>query len=135
MSTARTVANTLRSFAVARPITPRVESRFLSISSPRFNAEVSEAVRKPTTSGPLPYFIHRTNSKNLPVYQRKKTQGPKLETQIRKIEGDVGVLKDHLVEALQISKDDITVNRTTNQILIKGHCRQKVMDLLTALGF
>lgn len=78
----------------------------------------------------LPYFVNRTASKELPVYQLKKAGGNKLLTQIRKIDGKPDVLRDELEKWLGMKAGDAVVNPVTRHVVLKGHHRQAVRKFL-----
>ena len=87
---------------------------------------------KSTTSEP--YFVHRTASSNLPVYLLTKSGGNLKQTIVRKLEGDIAILRDQLREFLKIEKkEDIKINPLTKHVVIKvrsaiwtSHCEANV---------
>ena len=64
------------------------------------------------------YFVHRTASQELPVYQRRE-QGTKLTTMVQKIDGDIIALRDQLKKELRIKEGHIAANMITKKIKIK----------------
>lgn len=70
----------------------------------------------PATKHAGGYFVARSPSNNLPIYEDKKT-GPR--TLLRKIEGDAHALKLELMRQLQMDDDKVAVNPRTNHIRIK----------------
>ncbi|KAI9892640.1 MAG: hypothetical protein M1814_001333 [Vezdaea aestivalis] len=85
-----------------------------------------------TTSAPAPiptqvpkpkpqevYYVQRTKSRNLPVYQEAKRGGNKLQTKIQKVEGDAQELRKQLVQALQTGDKDVMLNGLTLNIIVK----------------
>lgn len=77
-----------------------------------------------------PYFVQRTKSQNLPVYSLAKSGGTKKLTQIRKITGDILVLRQELKDHLGLKEDDIAINHLTQQVLVKGWKRADVCEYL-----
>ncbi|KAI9707141.1 MAG: hypothetical protein M1836_000101 [Candelina mexicana] len=73
----------------------------------------------PPTASPEPYIVHRTPSRQLPIYLDAKRGGNLHQTRIRKIEGNITELRNQLQQALQIPPKDIAVNQLTRHILIK----------------
>lgn len=80
---------------------------------------------KPSAQGdaaalsPLPYHVHRTASQKLPIYHLAKRGGNLHQTRIRKIEGDVGKLREELVASLALKEETVVINRLTGHIIIK----------------
>lgn len=66
----------------------------------------------------LLYHVTRTKSQQLPVYTDVKNSNRKL-TLVRKIAGNVNVLKNELQEYIGLANDRIAVNDLTNNIVIK----------------
>lgn len=92
----------------------------------------------PTTPGelsPLPYYVGRTPSEQLPVYHLAKRGGNLHQTLVKKIQGDVHALKKELKEVLQLDKEHITVNPINNSIIMKGWLRSEVADFLRKRHF
>lgn len=83
----------------------------------------------------LPYFVHRTNTNNLPVYPEAKRGGSLKQTLIRKVEGDANALREDLIEHLNLKPEWVTVNGLTNHIIIKGWKKDNVEKLLKELNF
>jgi large subunit ribosomal protein L49 len=67
----------------------------------------------------LSYRVNRTPSKNLPVYLLAKRGGNLKQTRVRKIEGNIAVLRDDIQNALQMDRKDVVINGLTRQIIIK----------------
>jgi large subunit ribosomal protein L49 len=80
-------------------------------------------------------MIHRSATGNLPVYQEIRAGGSKKQTRIRRIEGDAKVLRDELTEELGIKKEECVWHQLTNNIVLKGHRRLELMEVLKAKGF
>lgn len=66
-----------------------------------------------------PYVVHRTGSRQLPIYLDAKRGGNLHQTRIRKIDGDIMRLRDQLQEHLKLESKDVVVNRLTRHIIIK----------------
>ncbi|KKY14662.1 putative mitochondrial large ribosomal subunit [Diplodia seriata] len=95
------------------------------------NAPAVEQVRPPI----LPYFVQRTPSNNLPVYNAQKRGGNRKETKLRKISGDVKALQSELRAYLDIPEHDITINPTTGHIIAKGDHYMKIVEFLKSKQF
>lgn len=67
----------------------------------------------------LPYYVYRTSSQQLPVYQIAKRGGNLHQTRIRKINGDVRKLRDDIQKALELKEGSIAINSITGHITIK----------------
>lgn len=67
----------------------------------------------------LPYYIYRTASEQLPVYQITKRGNARGSTRIRKITGNVTQLKNDIQQSLRLKKTDVKVNSLTTHIIIK----------------
>ncbi|KAG4026338.1 hypothetical protein MFRU_042g00660 [Monilinia fructicola] len=134
----------LRPMALPRPTTLRY---FLGVarlstnsaSSPPTNKaiSISTSTISPQTSATIPnkppYWVSRTPSNNLPVYLLAKAGGNLKQTKIRKIEGDIMKLKEHLEDAF--FNKEIRVNQLTKQIIIKGWCKPQVEEFLVERNF
>lgn len=68
---------------------------------------------------PLPYHVHRTASQLLPIYHLAKRGGNLRQTRIRKIQGDINVLKDELRIALGLEQERFFINKINGHIIIK----------------
>ncbi|KAK1767377.1 mitochondrial large subunit ribosomal protein-domain-containing protein [Phialemonium atrogriseum] len=100
-------------------------------------ATPAAAATTTTTTAPVsrPYFVSRTPSKNLPVYQDAKRGGNLKMTYLKKVEGDAQALKQNLAEQLSLRPDQIRLNPVTGHIQISGHFKDKVATYLTEQGF
>jgi large subunit ribosomal protein L49 len=76
----------------------------------------------------LKYFVARSESNELPVYQLRKRGGNLLMTRIKKVHGDPGVLRDELRKVL--GGREVVVNGVTGHVMIKGHVKGKVEGFL-----
>ena len=79
----------------------------------------SSAHGDPATLSPLPYHVHRTASQKLPIYHLAKRGGNLHQTRIRKIEGDVEMLREELVASLALKEETVKINRLTGHIIVK----------------
>jgi len=68
---------------------------------------------------PLAYHVHRTASQLLPVYHLAKRGGSLRQTRIRKIEGDVELLRNEIRTKLGLKEHLVVINRLTGHIIIK----------------
>ncbi|KAI4165069.1 MAG: hypothetical protein LQ342_001346 [Letrouitia transgressa] len=82
-------------------------------------ARATQVPQAPDISQPLAYHVHRTASQQLPVYHLSKRAGSLLQTRIRKIEGDIALLKAELQLALGLKQENIAINQLTKHIIIK----------------
>jgi len=108
------------SLSFLRPIPlPRPSSlcRVLGIS--KLSTTSAAATSTPITPQTQPYKVLRTPSKNLPIYTLAKRGGNLKQTKVRKIEGDIEVLRTQLQEALGLEHNEVVINQLTKQIIIK----------------
>lgn len=68
---------------------------------------------------PLAYHVHRTASHQLPIYHLAKRGGNLHQTRIRKIEGNVEVLRNEIESSLGLREGLVFINRLTGHIIIK----------------
>ena len=66
----------------------------------------------------LPYHINRTKAQGLPIYEITKG-GNKRLTRIRRIVGDIKILKRDIQTALQVPDEHIKINYLTKTIIVK----------------
>ncbi|KAJ5341421.1 Mitochondrial large ribosomal subunit L49 [Penicillium brevicompactum] len=89
----------------------------------------------------LPYFVRRTASNQLPVYVDTKAGGNKQLTKVQKTEGDLDALRNDLAVALNVSdvrgkpNPDVTLNRLTGHIIVKGWRKPEIVEFLKERGF
>lgn len=77
------------------------------------------------------YNIRRTRTGKLPVYLKWKGTGVKgPNTFIRRIDGDIGQLKQDLKRELALQNKQIWIDDLTKQIFIKGNLVWEVKKLL-----
>ena len=79
----------------------------------------------------LPFTIHRTFRKNLPVYTEYKQGGNIQKTIVRNITGDLSEFKSELTKVVSNSP----INEKMGRIEINGLHTKKVKLWLTRLGF
>lgn len=65
------------------------------------------------------YFIHRTPTRNLPVYHLTKDGGNNKQTRVRKVEGQISRLKAQLEEVLVPVPEWIRINPVNQHIEMK----------------
>ncbi|RIA86706.1 mitochondrial large subunit ribosomal protein [Glomus cerebriforme] len=85
-----------------------------------------------------PYFVARTQMKELPVYIDIRNGGTRVLTEISRIEGDSEALcNDIRKELFHCSRDKnlIRVNHTNNHVIIKGRHGLMVKEWLAKKGF
>ncbi|KAK0113778.1 hypothetical protein ONS95_014027 [Cadophora gregata] len=107
-----------------------------SSSSPLASAQTpqSSSPSTYTKTAPLkPYRLVRTPSNKLPIYLLWKAGGNKKLTRVRKIEGDVNMLKTDLQVALGMKEGDVTVNQLARQVIVKGHMKPQIEKFFTDL--
>jgi len=117
---------------------PRISTfqRFLTTSKtpdPSASTVASEselAQVEISPSSPLPYRILRTPSNQLPIYLLAKRGGNLKQTRLRKIEGNISLLRTHLQQALGLEQKDVAVNQLTRHIIIKGWRKGEVERFL-----
>ncbi|KAK3070795.1 hypothetical protein LTR53_009829 [Teratosphaeriaceae sp. CCFEE 6253] len=78
----------------------------------------------------LPYFVTRTPSNELPVYQLRKRGGNLKLTKVRKVDGDRAVLREELQGVLGLTEKDAVVNAVTGHVMLKGHWEKEVKVFL-----
>ena len=91
----------------------RRQLRFSRTPQPISSPTVQET--KPTE----PYFVRRTPTRNLPVYEALKRGGNLKQTKIRKIEGERAQLTKQLEASLDPKPEWLRVNPTTGNIEMK----------------
>ncbi|OQE31018.1 hypothetical protein PENFLA_c002G02972 [Penicillium flavigenum] len=88
----------------------------------------------------LPYFVRRTASNQLPVYVVTKAGGTKQLTKLQKTEGDLDALRNDLASALGVvdgnkPNSDVTLNRLTGHIIVKGWRKPEIVNFLQERRF
>lgn len=69
----------------------------------------------------LPYFVHRTPSQQLPIYTDAKSGGTRKLTLLRKTDGNISALEEHLAKELGVplKGKEIQSNRLNGNIVVK----------------
>ncbi len=88
----------------------------------------------PKRAAGLGFTVRRTASKQQPVYVEYKQGGNKVQTRIRKIEGDAKLLHNIIRDKLDLPQDCIRVNHVTNDLLLKGNAKSQVCRILDGMG-
>jgi len=83
----------------------------------------------------LPYFVTRTPSNELPIYTLTKRGGNLLQTRVKKIDGNVDILRDALQAVLRVPENECVINRTTGHVVIKGFHKPRIESFLKARNF
>ncbi|KAA8646248.1 mitochondrial 54S ribosomal protein mL49 [Aspergillus tanneri] len=91
----------------------------------------------------LPYFVRRTASNQLPVYLVTKAGGTKQQTKIQKTEGDLDALRNDLAQFLELESggtgaaksSDVSINRLTGHIIVKGWRKPEIQKFLLERSF
>jgi len=52
------------------------------------------------------------------------------QTKLRRIEGDINVLRTDLQIALGVEEKEVTINQLTKHIIVKGHKKNEVVKFL-----
>ncbi|KAI5920119.1 mitochondrial large subunit ribosomal protein-domain-containing protein [Camillea tinctor] len=97
----------------------------------------SEPISEPSKPVPpsLPYYVGRNNLRNFGVYQKKKRGGNFKVTLLKKAEGDLQALRRDVQDSLGLPENEVTVNRVTRHIEIRGHKRDEILAFLHTMGF
>jgi large subunit ribosomal protein L49 len=111
---------------VEEPTVTAVNAQSPPLSSP-VTRTISLARRPATTPiaasatglSQLPYAVSRTPTQGLPVYQLAKSGGNLKLTKVRKLSGDIEVLRKELEETLTPKPQYVQINPLTNHIMIK----------------
>ncbi|KAF4556353.1 putative mitochondrial large subunit ribosomal protein (Img2) [Elsinoe fawcettii] len=83
----------------------------------------------------LPYFVTRTPSNELPIYQFHMAGGNKKLTRIRKIDGNLDALREEVQNTFQLKREECTINQLTRQVIVKGHVKEEIEAFLKARRF
>ncbi|KAF5017308.1 hypothetical protein F66182_10781 [Fusarium sp. NRRL 66182] len=81
------------------------------------------------------YIIRRTPSSQLPVYRKWMSGGNRVIVLVKKVDGNRKKLVGDLAQALEVKREDIRINPTTQHIEIKGDYYNKAMEWLLKTGF
>lgn len=77
------------------------------------------------------YHIERSRSGNMPVYTDYNKAGG-VWTEVRKIRGNVGALRNDLKKALNLPKNEIWVKNAAQVVVIKGNRSAEVKEILAS---
>ncbi|KZF21880.1 hypothetical protein L228DRAFT_269329 [Xylona heveae TC161] len=113
----------------------RISSSTRLYNQVQVKVPLSAPTPAPAATVSEPYFVHRTPSRQLPIYTLAKRGGNLHQTKIRKVEGDVKVLRDQLQQALQLDSKDITINSLTKHIIVKGWRKSEITKFLEQRRF
>lgn len=102
---------------------------------PKLRVQDHQPIPQTEQSPHLPYYVTRTPSNELPVYNFAKAGGNKPLTRVRRIDGDIETLRDALQSHLQLKHDDCIVNHLTKQVIVKGHVKGEIESFLQARNF
>lgn len=75
------------------------------------------------------YHIERSRAGNLPVYLDFNNAGG-VWTEVRKVSGSAGALRNDLKAALELNNRDLWVKNAANSVVLRGDYREKVKALL-----
>ncbi len=103
-----------------RTETPSSTTIFPSSQPPPPPLQSTSSERPLSTPTPsYAYHVSRTASRNLPVYNDRKSGGTRKLTLIRKVAGDSSALLRDMRDDLSLPDDEIKVNPVTRHIVIK----------------
>jgi len=83
----------------------------------------------------LAYYVTRTPSNYLPIYEERKHGGNYLQTRVKKIDGSPEVLREALEKELAVPKKECEINKLTGHLLIKGLHKRRIDAFLKARRF
>ncbi|GAB7357279.1 hypothetical protein MBLNU459_g8248t1 [Dothideomycetes sp. NU459] len=83
----------------------------------------------------LPYYVTRTPSNELPIYHLRKRGGNLRQTRVKKIDGNIDVLRAALQTELAVPEKECVINRVTNHVVIKGWHKPRIETFLKARMF
>ncbi|CAD0010957.1 unnamed protein product [Aureobasidium pullulans] len=143
MSFMQPVMPFLRPLGPPRPATVRQFLRFSTstIRSDRVSQKDAPATLETPTlpeseiAPNLPYFVTRTPSNELPIYTLRKRGGNMRLTRVKKIDGNIDVLRDALQMELGVPDAECVINRLTNHVMIKGWHKPRIEAFLKARNF
>jgi large subunit ribosomal protein L49 len=108
-------------------------------------AASSPSSAPPTLSSRVLYTITRTPSQQLPIYRHSKAGGNKHLTKLRKIDGDLNKLKsdiraalgveDYVIDRMGRKKENVAINWTTRQIVVRGWRKPELVKWAEGMGF
>ncbi|KAI3645262.1 hypothetical protein MP228_011426 [Amoeboaphelidium protococcarum] len=93
--------------------------------------EIPQDALKPREQ--LPFEIKRTINGHLPVYTEYKNGRNRVQTVVRRVEGDVSALREMLLKVMP--HDHVDINPNTNHVIVKGNVSKTIRMWATAAGF
>ncbi|ODA75932.1 hypothetical protein RJ55_08573 [Drechmeria coniospora] len=129
---------------LSHSLLPTIHAAFLSQAAitpaPKSSRTHSQPPLPPPCKSPeelarLSYMVRRTPSTQLPIYRRTLSGGTRQVVVIKKIDGDKRRMLEDIVEALNVSKEDVRINPTTQHIELKGKHFDKAREWLIERGF
>jgi large subunit ribosomal protein L49 len=102
---------------------------------PKLIPEPVEALPDHLCAPNLAYYITRTSSNELPVYQLRKRGGNLKMTRIKKIDGRPETLRDELQAKLGLQEKEAVVNAVTKHVVLKGFWKNEVDQYLRERRF
>jgi large subunit ribosomal protein L49 len=102
---------------------------------PPLNPAPVEFLPEAQSAPNLPYFVTRTRSHELPVYEDEKRGGNLELTYVKKVDGNLPLLRDALRERLNLDSKHAIVNDRTRHVVLKGHYKQEVLQFLRERRF
>ncbi|KAG6038798.1 hypothetical protein E4U41_003662 [Claviceps citrina] len=137
------IAQSARNLPISQLSSPASTFRCLSTAptrAPRRFTPKSQTPTPPPTktmdelaSGP--YVVRRTPSVQLPVYKQLKSGGNRVVVLIKKVDGDRRKLLEDMLGSLGLSRDEIRINPTTQNLELKGDHYEKAKSWLLSHGF
>lgn len=116
--------------------TPPSKSKILKdAAKARKTVPFTPATEPQMPLSPPRYHVSRSANKNLPIYTDFKRGGNLHLTTVRKITGDLQALRDELRAWLSKKDEDVKINTLTQQVIVKGHHKEKIGEFLKARGF
>lgn len=115
---------------IQRPYPTRGATHKAKIAEPLIPGPIKSL--EPALCSPnLPYYVNRSRSNELPIYnERKREGGSQLRTVVKKIDGNVETLRNELCVSLGLPTGDVVINPVTRHIQIKGHHKKAIQHYL-----
>lgn len=106
--------------ASTTPVNGKVQERAQSTSATPLKS-ITDAINTTISSSISlePYFVQRTPTRNLPIYQLAKAGGNLKLTKLRKLVGDTEALRKELEGFLAPKPEYVRINSLTGHIIIK----------------
>ncbi|XP_064402838.1 uncharacterized protein LOC135348526 [Halichondria panicea] len=101
-------------------------------------SEWSAPIGRPAPVGStpsIPFCVHRSKYKNLPVYTDYKSGRSQVLTRVTKVDGDVMVLERMLRQHLGVDGLRSRADEITGSVTLIGNHRDQVIKWLKNLGF